>query len=197
MSLGAATGLVKIKSNVSDEALVDQCLRGHDNAWNTLISKYKNLIYSIPIRSGFTQEEAADIFQAVCLDLFCELSSLREPQALAAWIIRVTRNKCYHKRRENDRYIANDDAQLEAAAINSDIPEDFLHEVEKEQHVRNALDDLSPRCRHLVEKLFFEWPARPYQEVARELGLAVGSIGIIRRRCLNCLRGRLEELGVR
>ncbi len=196
MSLGTATALIKIKTATSDEDLVGRCLHGHEGAWSVLISKYKNLIYSIPIRSGFTQEEAADIFQAVCLDLFCELSSLREPQALAAWLIRVTRNKCYHKRRENDRYVPTDDAQPEARATD-DIPETLIHEIEREQYVRNALNELSPRCRHLVEKLFFELPARPYHEVARELGLAVGSIGIIRRRCLNCLRGRLEELGVR
>jgi RNA polymerase sigma factor (sigma-70 family) len=196
MSLGAATALVKIKTATSDEELVERCLHGHEGAWTALIAKYKNLIYSIPIRSGFTQEEAADIFQAVCLDLFCELSSLREPQALAGWLIRVTRNKCYHKRRENDRYVPNDDRQLEPHG-SDDIPDVLIHEIEREQYVRNAMNELSPRCRHLVEKLFFELPARPYQEVARELGLAVGSIGIIRRRCLNCLRGRLEELGVR
>lgn len=196
MSLGTATALVKIKTATPDEDLVERCLRGQEGGWSALIAKYKNLIYSIPIRSGFTQEEAADIFQAVCLDLFCELSSLREPQALAAWLIRVTRNKCYHKRRENERYVPNDDTQPEPHAA-SDIPDALIHEIEREQYVRNALNELSPRCRHLVEKLFFELPARPYQEVARELGLAVGSIGIIRRRCLNCLRGHLEELGVR
>jgi RNA polymerase sigma factor (sigma-70 family) len=197
MSFGVATALVKITPANSDSELVERCLRGHEGAWTALIAKYKNLIYSIPIRAGFSQEEAADIFQAVCLDLFCELSSLREPEALAAWLIRVTRNKCYHKRRENDRYIANDDAEIEPVGGADGIPENVVHEIEKEQYVRNALNELSPRCRHLVEKLFFELPARPYQEVAKELGLAVGSIGIIRRRCLNCLRGRLEELGVR
>jgi RNA polymerase sigma factor (sigma-70 family) len=197
MSFGAATALVKIKTASSDTELVERCRSGHEGSWTDLIAKYKNLIYSIPIRTGFTQEEAADIFQAVCLDLFCELSSLREPEALAGWLIRVTRNKCYHKRRENDRYIANDDMQLESSGTQDEIPETLIHEIERDQYLRNALSELSPRCRHLVEKLFFELPARPYREVARELGLAVGSIGIIRRRCLNCLRGRLEELGVR
>ena len=197
MSLGTATGLVNIKSVNSDQQLVDACLRGHEPSWNALIEKYKKLIYSIPIRSGFTQEEAADIFQAVCLDLFCELSSIRQPQALAAWLIRVTRNKCYHKRQENSRFVVKDDTPGDLAGATDVVPEEVVQEIEREQHVRNALDELSPRCRVLVDKLFFELPARPYQEVARELGLAIGSIGIIRRRCLNCLRGRLEELGVR
>lgn len=196
MISGHATSLVKLKSANSDADLVDRCRHGQEGAWTALINKYKNLIYSIPIRAGFSQEEAADIFQAVCLDLFCELSSLREPDALAGWLIRVTRNKCYHKRMEDNRYVS-DHAQNEHTSAPEHIPENVIHEIEREQFVRDALSELNPRCRELVRKLFFELPARPYQEVARELGLAVGSIGIIRRRCLNCLRDRLEEMGVR
>jgi len=162
-----------------------------------LVRKYKNLIFSIPIKDGFSQDEAADIFQAVCLDLLHELPRLRDPQALAGWLIRVTHNKCFHHRRESERFVIETDSQPEPMAGNEEIPEEFLYQLERDQHVRSALAELSPRCRVLVEKLFFEWPSRPYQLVARELGLAVGSIGFIRRRCLNRLRDRLEELGVR
>ena len=52
-----------------DTRLVKECLRGEETAWSELVSKYKNLIFSIPIKYGFSQEEAADIFQSVCLDL--------------------------------------------------------------------------------------------------------------------------------
>jgi RNA polymerase sigma factor (sigma-70 family) len=196
MSFGIGVALSKLKSPGSDVDLVSECLKGHESAWNELIAKYKNLIFSIPIRTGFSQEEAADIFQAVCLDLFCELSSLRDPQALAGWLIRVTRNKCIHKHRENARFVHADGEQIESADLSEDLPEDFLHGVQTEQCVRSAIAELNPRCRLLVEKLFFELPARPYEQVARELGLAVGSIGVIRRRCLDHLRDRLEEMGV-
>jgi DNA-directed RNA polymerase specialized sigma24 family protein len=43
--------------------------------------------------------------------------------------------------------------------------------------------------------LFFEDIARPYAEVAASLGIATGSIGFIRRRCLEHLRKSLEEAG--
>jgi hypothetical protein len=65
----------------SDEQLVRDCLKGKDSAWSALIFKYKNLIFSIPIRYGFSEEDAADIFQAVCMDLLAELPRLREPKA--------------------------------------------------------------------------------------------------------------------
>jgi RNA polymerase sigma factor (sigma-70 family) len=194
-SAGAAVG--KALDCASDIQLVRECLRGRESAWVSLVRKYKNLIFSIPIKDGFSHDEAADIFQAVCLDLLYELPRLRDPQALAGWLIRVTHNKCFHLRRDNARFVPEADRNSEPAAASEEIPDNFLHQLERDQHVRSALGELSPRCRVLVEKLFFEWPSRPYQLVARELGLAVGSIGFIRRRCLNRLRDRLEELGVR
>ena len=60
----------------SNTRLVQECLRGSQQAWNLLLERYKNLIYSIPIRYGLPPQDAADIFQAVCLDLFNELSAL-------------------------------------------------------------------------------------------------------------------------
>jgi hypothetical protein len=43
--------------------------------------------------------------------------------------------------------------------------------------------------------LFFEDPARPYQAVAQNLGIAPGSIGFIRQRCLERLRKTLTDVG--
>ena len=54
---------------------------------------------------------------------------------------------------------------------------------------------LSPRCRELVHMLFFEVPALPYADAARKLGLAPGSIGFIRGRCLKRMKKLLEERG--
>jgi len=43
--------------------------------------------------------------------------------------------------------------------------------------------------------LFFETPPRPYEEIAKELGIATGSIGFIRGRCLEKLKQQLENKG--
>src|SRR5271154_2395000 len=86
-----------------DEKLVEACLRGEQKAWHVMIDKYKNLIYSIPIRNGFSQEDSSEIFQTVCVDLFSELQKLRQPKALAGWLIQVTSHKCFHWRQQQKR----------------------------------------------------------------------------------------------
>jgi RNA polymerase sigma factor (sigma-70 family) len=75
------------------------------------------------------------------------------------------------------------------------VAETMVQQSQEEQMLRDAMNTLTPQCRRLVELLFFETPARPYSEVARELGLAVGSIGFTRQKCMDRLRRQLEDLG--
>jgi RNA polymerase sigma factor (sigma-70 family) len=177
-----------------DAKLIDKCLLGEEAAWTELVSKYKNLIFSVPIKWGFSREESADIFQSVCLDLLCELKRLREPRALAGWLIRITYNKCFHQGQLQRRY-ATQNGQMELDIAVEEFPERKLHELQREEALRTALRSLDRRCHKLVEMLFFESPARPYDEIAKSLALATGSIGAIRRRCLDDLRTALEEAG--
>ena len=76
------------------------------------------------------------------------------------------------------------------------LPDAILREVEEERALRAAIAALAPRCRRMVDMLFFESPARPYRAVAAQLGLAAGSIGFIRNRCLRRLRSRRLPGGI-
>jgi len=70
-----------------------------------------------------------------------------------------------------------------------------VQQTQEEQMLREAVAALTPQCRRLVELLFFETPPRPYGQVAAELGLAVGSIGFTRQKCMDRLRRQLDALG--
>jgi DNA-directed RNA polymerase specialized sigma24 family protein len=48
----------------------------------------------------------------------------------------------------------------------------------------------------MVRMLFFETPPRPYRDVAAALGVATGSIGFLRSRCLDRLRTALDRIGL-
>jgi RNA polymerase sigma factor (sigma-70 family) len=189
---------VKPKSTWENKRLVRGCLGGDEAAWDAFLNKYKNLIYSIPIKYGFSPDDASDIFQAVCMDVIRELSKLREPDALPKWLIQLTSHRCFHWKRDQQRYVSTDfDQQVEAADEPTPLRDELLAEAEQEQILREAVASLPDRCQQLVRMLFFDSAVRPYAEVARSLGLATGSIGFIRQRCLEKLRRKLEEMGFR
>ena len=181
----------------SDERLVRACLAGSEAAWSALIDKYKTLIYAIPRRYGASPEDASDIFQAVCLELFSELPRLRKIAALRNWIITVTAHQAFHWKRRQRRQVDREPVHLEDDAIEIPMPmrPDEIEQVEREQMLRDATASLPPRCQEMIRLLFFLEPPLAYSEVAKRLGLATGSIGFIRGRCLKRLRNALQRMG--
>jgi RNA polymerase sigma factor (sigma-70 family) len=178
-----------------DTRLVRGCLHGSEEAWAALVDKYKNLIFSIPIKYGFSADDATDIFQAVCLELLSELPKLRKPKALPKWIIQITAHKCFHWKRQQRRVEPSEPEHEQLEQSEPPRAEAILREAEEEQGLRQVISELPPRCRELVRMLFFEEPPRPYQEIAATLRIAPGSIGFIRQRCLERLRKRLSDVG--
>ena len=195
MSSGAQASSA-LKRSPSDEVLVRECLLGNQQAWSDLIDKYKNLIFSIPVKYGLPAEDAADIFQAVCFTALEELSDLREPRALAAWLIRLTARKCARWKREK-RVYSETQIDEETFTERGDLPEKLVQEVEQEQMLREAISEMPPACGKLIHLLFFAIPPLSYDEAARALGFKKGSIGATRMRCLGKLRRALEKKGFR
>jgi RNA polymerase sigma factor (sigma-70 family) len=187
--------LDEVRAAWPDTRLVRECLGGGEEAWCALISKYKNLIFSIPLKYGFSPEDSTDIFQAVCLDLLSELPKLRKVKALPKWSMQITAHKCFHRKQLERRTEVSDPNDKQFERRTPARAEEILREAEDEQGLRQAMSELTPRCRELVHMLFYDEPARPYQEIAETLGIAVGSIGFIRQRCLERLRKRLLEAG--
>jgi RNA polymerase sigma factor (sigma-70 family) len=207
---GAATGRQKERPNgwsrdhsslsqSSDEELIARCLKGEQEAWSALIDKYKNLIYSIPVKLGMHQD-ASDIFQSVCVDLLSELPQLREHRALPKWLMQTCYHKCLHYQRAADKLVelapegTDSDAALPASDADK-LPEHMLVQLQQEQILRDAVSELPEKCERMVRLLFFEFPPRPYEDIAEELGMATGSIGAIRGRCLAYLKKYLEKKG--
>jgi RNA polymerase sigma factor (sigma-70 family) len=181
----------------SDTRLVKECLSGNEQAWPLLIEKYKALIHSIPVKYGLPADEAADVFQATCMELLVRLPELREPRALPKWLMQVAHHQCYRWKQQQGRTVSRDAEPGLPVPETPAIAESLIQQTQEEQILREATAALTPQCRRLVELLFFETPARPYAEVAAELGLAVGSIGFTRQKCIERLRRHLDQLGFR
>src|SRR5213593_2719937 len=138
----------------TDAELIQECLDGNGEAWEILVHRYSRLIYSIPFKWGLPREDAMEIFQSVWLDCFQELHSLRDIDRLQAWLVRIAVRKCY-------RFSANKRSRPEDVEVTeTDLKEDpsagLVQRLEQEQVIREAVNKLSPRCKQVIEALFFE-----------------------------------------
>ena len=180
----------------SDEDLVEECLRGSQQAWSAVVEKYQNLVYSAPVKYRMTPQDAADIFQEVWVELHAELKNVRKPGALGSWLISVASHKCYHWKRKRLREAGQNVNGYDREAPAADpLYLEWKVEAERAQILRDTVARLPERCRRMVHLLFYQDPPTPYLEVARQLGVAEGSIGFMRGRCLQKLREDLERGG--
>lgn len=183
------------ESGWTNTRLVEECVRGNEQAWYAIVNRYKGLVYSIALSYGAGEADAADIFQSVWLNLFNELPRLREAEALQGWLKRVAIHEAYRWKRQRVPSDAEPVEEGDQIASNGALTSEVMQELEREQLVREAIAMLPPRCREMIELLFFEHPPLAYAEVAERLHLARGSIGFIRGRCLNRLKTILESRG--
>lgn len=183
----------------SDEALVLACRRGESTAWDLLVDRYRQLIFTIARRAGLDEEQAADTMQRVFTILLERLDTIAQPAQVGAWLAVTTRREAWLlRRRERLASAGSSDRSEELAALpdEGDLPDELVQRLEVQHRVRLAVAHLDERCRRLMTMLFFQAEPQPYAEIARAMGMREGAIGPTRARCLQKLRRLLgdEEL---
>lgn len=183
----------------SDPELLAACLKGDPAAWEALIVRYQRLIYSIPIRIGLSPNDAADVFQSVCVKLLEGLPALRNQEKLSAWLTTTTKRECWRvaARRRREHVVMPCEWGEESAgsvvfAASAPLADQQQEKLDQQQVLREAISLLPERCRRLITMLFYGEGELSYAEVARRLDMPVNSVGATRARCLAKLKKLLE-----
>jgi RNA polymerase sigma factor (sigma-70 family) len=178
----------------SDEELLRRCRQGDESAWEEVVANYKRLVYSIPLNFGLSPDDAADIFQQTFVTFVQHLERLRPDSNLGAWLATVARRHALHRLRRRKR---------EQVGIDGDISEskqflamavtDNTFDLELMQTMHQGLSQIGRRCRDLLLALYFDSQQPSYEEIAKQLNIAVGSVGPTRGRCLERLKEVLSD----
>ncbi|MGQ9494454.1 MAG: RNA polymerase sigma factor [Anaerolineae bacterium] len=186
----------------TDAQLIRACLNGQNWAWDTLVDRYKRLVYSIALRAGLRQEDAADVFQTVFTLLVENLPNLRTPQGLAAWLITTTRRTGWNAIRKRNRELPQSLVAQSDGGANRPAEEWLLNGHPDESTwvdqalVREALERLGGRCKELLWLLYYDPMELSYEQISQRMRLPLGSIGPTRARCLQKMRKILQAMGM-
>jgi RNA polymerase sigma factor (sigma-70 family) len=163
---------------------------GDPRAWAGIVDRFQGHITRIARSYGLASHEVDDVVQETWLRLYRNIGSVRDPQALGAWLGTTAR-------RESLRVIAGarreppTDAEPFAEVTDADdLPEELVR-AERRKDLQRALATLQPRHRTLMETLLRD-PEPTYAEVSQTLSIPIGSIGPIRARCVARLRRELH-----
>ena len=185
-----------IDAGTSDSLLVADCLAGEQQAWLQLLRRYKGLIYAVTVRFGFSLDDRHDVFQSVCLEILKSLPSLRSASSLRYWILTITVRQCSALRNRQKLDLAPA-ANEEWMLVSDPRPGilDIYVETRRAEILREAMAELQPRCRTLLDQMFLREGETSYAELGRMIGCSKDSIGSARLRCLEKLRRILLDKG--
>lgn len=171
--------------------LLRRAREGDRRAFDEIIERLMPLVWNVARAQGVSREQSSDVVQNTWLQLVEHLDSIRVPEALAAWLVTVTRHEARRVRAAGRR-----DDVVEPELL-SDLPDptrDIESTVADQEQYRclwRNLRKLPPRCQELLRIVAFV--DRPdYRTIAEALDMPIGSIGPSRGRCLGKLRALLE-----
>lgn len=168
----------------TDVVLLEQIRAGHAEAWDVLISRYQQLVYSVAVRGGLDAEDAVDVTQSTFMILLESPDRLRSDERLAGWLMTVARRQTWRLRQQRRHEVL---ASSVVADNEDDVDWDQL------ATLHGALQQLGSPCREVISALYFDEDQPTYGQVARRLGRSIGGIGPLRGRCLARLRTLMKE----
>lgn len=176
-------------------ALMSDAAAGDHAAWEEIVARHAQLVWSVTRRFRLDHSDAADVFQTVWLRLVEHIDELVEPCRVPSWLATTARRECARVVRADRRHVAMGDALPEPADTDPEIDARLVL-AERDALLREAFLRL-PRADQLLLGLLVREPAPTYDEIAAQLRMPRGSIGPTRRRCLDRLRAECDSLGER
>ncbi|MFD1927515.1 sigma-70 family RNA polymerase sigma factor [Sporosarcina siberiensis] len=125
---------------MADVELVKKAVSGNDEAFLSLLLIYKEDLFRTALAYLKNEEDALEAVQEVTFRAYEKIHTLRKPEYVKTWLIRIMMNYCRDLLRKQKQFVSN-----EAALTQYEISDDYTF-----LQVEEALDTLTGQQRELV-----------------------------------------------
>jgi RNA polymerase sigma-70 factor (ECF subfamily) len=194
------TGSTQPSLSEEDARLLRGLRAGIESAYEELLDRYQQPIYSMVYRLLGDQSDACDVVQEIFLKIFRSVNSFKERSSLRTWIYRIAVNEVHNQRRWFSRHrkheitIEQEDNERRPFDTTPDPgPSPFDFTLDRETHalIERALDEISPVFRTAVVLRDIE--GLGYEEIAEILQISLGTVKSRILRGREALRRVLSE----
>ena len=162
----------------TDAELVPRCRVGDESAWRELVGRHTRRVFGLAYRFTGRVDEAEDLTQEVFVKVYQTLGRYRESDGpFGGWLMAVARNHAidrYRRRKQERLRRADDPRALETMPSRDEHPIVGLEREERTRLVHRGLRGLPPDLR--LPLILCDLQGRPYEEIATELGIPLGTV---------------------
>jgi RNA polymerase sigma-70 factor (ECF subfamily) len=164
----------------------------HDrSAFAVLFGYFAPRVKAFLMRSGLPDNVAEEVTQETMLTMWRKASYFDPSRAgVSTWIFTIARNQRIDRLRRESVQPMDDRFDPSNERVSPHSAEDIALVAERDEQVHSALDALSKEQATIVQLSFFA--EKPHTEIARELGIPLGTVKSRIRLALNRLRSLLD-----
>ena len=200
--LGGLSILAGSQNGMSEQdARILRGLRaGIESAYEELMNRYEQPVYSVVYRLLGSQSDACDVVQEVFLKVFRSVNSFREQSSFRTWIYRIAVNEAHNHRRWFVRHCRREVSleeewsehdHMERARDPGPSPYDQALDAETRALVERALTRVNPLFRTAV--VLRDIQNLSYEEIADILQISLGTVKSRILRGREALRKELDQ----
>jgi RNA polymerase sigma-70 factor (ECF subfamily) len=146
-------------------------------------------VYYYALTLGLSPAQAQEVAQEVFLRLYTSLRSGEDIQNVRGWVFRVAHNFGL-KMRAREREHADFESEFDLPASPGATPEQRAIDNQRNQRIREALEELSPQQRQV---LHLRAAGLRYREIGEAIGIGTSTVNEFLRRAITKLRKALNE----
>ncbi len=141
---------------LNDQQLIDRYLKGDDKAFETLLNRYKDKVYTSIYLFVKDKAQAEDLFQEVFIKVVDTLrkGKYNHQGKFSQWVMRIAYNLCVDNFRRNKRrptlYATEEFDIFDVLGSKEPNGEQQLIKSQAHQKVRELIDRLPPEQREVV-----------------------------------------------
>jgi len=178
---------------MSDDALVALYANGNDSAFDLLLNRHKNALFSYILSFLHDKNLADDVFQDTFVKAITTIRQGRYTQngKFKAWIMRIAHNLImdYFRQERNENTLSNDDEPniLNNLKLSEATCEDQLVHLQILDDVKKLIQHLPPNQREVLEMRYYQ--NLSFKQIAQLTGVSINTaLGRMRYALINIRR---------
>jgi len=183
-----------------DKRLIEQALSGDEKAYESLLNKYRNLVFSIMLKMVRNKQEAEDLTQEAFMKAFSSLATFNDEFAFSTWLMKIASNNWidFLRKRKLRTYSIHEPVQYKDEKIEIDIPdhdptpEKTLIQSERNRMIEETIQALPERYRYVI--ILRHKEEKSYEEIAEIMNLPLGTVKAQIFRAREILNKNLKEI---
>lgn len=180
----------------NDQHYINLIINGDTTAFNVLVDRYKDLVFTLTLRMLKNREEAEEVSQDTFIKAYKSLNRFKGDSKFSTWIYKIAYNTSLDRLKMNKKFlnnvVINEFTEHQLKTIDNAL--DNLENKEREQAIQDCIALLPSDDGFLLTLYYFE--EQSLEEISKAMGLTPNNIKVklfrSRKKLASILKQRLE-----